>query len=398
MYSNLVNVSAEEMTTRVKKYSPSDFVFQRADENTAQYLARLDQMKDYDKVRKQLREFFIQANLDSLELGWGQQLILSHHLLNYKDKNRLLKFAEQFGLNGLRVISSADYDNKILNQTLELSEKEPEFFKKLSQEYYIFLENIEQATEDIRKIPEIFDSPDKILKDDFPKELQEAFLRRAKDLILATELSVTQTEQQDHLGVFRAINLLAEMILEVFQDNLSKSYFKYRLESSHNNSFVFHVTDSQDMEYRLKMFFRPEANNEGQARINFELDFNTAVPNQKLLKLFKQTITTSQTNLPRETSSLRVALDLEDRVSNQAVSLDLGRSIYEGKTMSRSGDKLGNLLQQVSDSGSHNLDSFSKVMVPYFSKLANLFLEKTKVVAEKLSQSPDQHSARAGQR
>jgi hypothetical protein len=78
-------------------------------------------------------------------------------------------------------------------------------------------------------------------------------------------------------------------------------------------------------------------------------------------------------NKTREQTVLRVGIDLEDNTDEPQISLDLGRSPYDSPTMVRSGDKLGQLLSEVSAAGSHSQDSFAKVYAPYFKDLATVF-------------------------
>lgn len=271
-------------------------------------------------------------------------------------------FTKKFGKNGLRTFLALQYDKSLGDRILALSDKIGE--EQCKNLFALFSSLVEGAWK-LSDGVENFDfslqkgiSPD--ISEKIPRVISEAVIRRAKDALLAAEKIGTATSElefQDLKTSFEGVSLF----LSILNDLNEKKVFSFEPVSASGGTKKWIVRDiSANAVYALKAFVRPEQNADGQARINLELDFNTEQPNNLLLENFRSRTVFLKKNETADMSSLRFAIDLDAVGGESQVSFDMGRSDYEGKTLKRTGDKLGRILSLADAKGSHNPYSFDK--------------------------------------
>jgi hypothetical protein len=118
--SSRSSVPAEEMRRRIRKYDVTDHVPPRTDESPIEYGRRIAMLEDYTFVSTRFNSFFREAGLGTKKLPWSEQLVLASVTMREKEKGKLLSFAKQYGIEGLRTFLAADYDHKIGGGILEL--------------------------------------------------------------------------------------------------------------------------------------------------------------------------------------------------------------------------------------------------------------------------------------
>ena len=135
------------------------------------------------------------------------------------------------------------------------------------------------------------------------------------------------------------------LMVTILADLATRKEFEYtQIRQTQENLFKFGVTDTLGYEYGLKIFIRPKAEKNAQARVNFELSFDTNNPNRELQKAFQNEIISHTQNKKTTHSVLRIGIDREDYGGNESLSLDVGRSEHSDTELTRSGDVLGNFL------------------------------------------------------
>ncbi len=370
-------LGGKEMSARIRSYEVTSFIPPRADEKGIAYAKRVADLADARHVMDIATGFFEQARFGTSNLPWQEQLILANALTVEKDKDKLIKFSRDFGINGLRALTSADYGPEYVNKIINFAEKNPNYAKKLFGRYRRLIDNITDIIKNI-DFEDIDISQDQ--KKRLPIELKEGLLRRAADLLAAGPEIVankTSLSEKDHIEGFKGLNKLLSIIKD-FSGQGSRYEFRSVLSEQQSNPSMpirFMVIDKESgSEYILKFFIRPEAEKNAEARINIELSFDTNKPDERLKKLFTQTNTLGieGKKKTRVESVLRVGLDMSNAQGDPRLSLDLGRNEIHNEKIDRTGDVLAKILALSSEQGSHNEQSFSDYSDD-FSKIASSF-------------------------
>jgi len=320
---------------------------------------------------------FEKTGIDLKQLPINEQLYFLDYL-KFCDSEKLKQvqdFYSVYNKKGLKTFLSVEHGGKEMgDKILHLSENLPENeAKEIFNGYGSLIDNtnllgnkiskhIETAIES-NKIPAGVD----IAK--LPNQLMNALMLRAKDVlvgadnVLENQLSGAEEKlnTKDVTDAVLGINTLVSMLSDV--DSGSEYAYK-KLDSFGNKPgeylTKYLVSDNIGTQYDLKIFIRPKAEKNAQARVNIELSFDTEKPNERLQKAFYNETVNHKENKTSAGSVLRIGIDRDDFNYNNAVSLDLGRSERETEVYTRSGDVLGKLLSMTSIEGHHETTAFSK--------------------------------------
>jgi len=363
-----------------------DFVFEtfftpRADETP-------EQRKQKENYIEELKEHYFEIIKDALfeetgmrfnnlsfkEQGWFLQLLFR---ADNQTKKRLETFVEKYGEFGIKAFTAMEYDEENYLKILEIGERfEEERAKRIFLEYW----QIYDLSDGIREIfkeslkagkPPL---PENIVKA-FPQQVQEAFIRRSQDVLLGALATLEEkgeaVSKKDILyslyGIRRLLELVGASLLsekkkpkyEIF--NRSGQPLPSPEKRGHQSYFLELRDKDSGQTYILKILIRPRATEKGEARIQFEVRFNTDRPNLILKEAFTSERTDKRTNRKTRSSRLRASLDL-DRFYNR-ISLDLGSSPYKSEKFSREGDIVGKILALRNKYyGSHNPLSFDEAI------------------------------------
>ena len=128
------------------------------------------------------------------------------------------------------------------------------------------------------------------VRKEFPGSMYEALLRRSKDLLVSAHTLEVQKAETDLTieDLKHALHGL-RTFLEIMRDLETRELHKFEVVDQTDQLYKFAATNKENgAEYGLKVFVRPEEEKRGQARINFELNFDTKNPNEELKKAFSQ--------------------------------------------------------------------------------------------------------------
>lgn len=375
---------AKKKDTELAIFDPEKISLpRRADEPEEKYRERIDALKKFGSVLKlsnDLTPLGIFINKDDIK----EQTTVAKAAEFLTDKgeySRFLSFARLYREDGIRTLFAAEYDNRNVKKILELGEALKE--SEADSLFYAYSRTIAASsilekmfgdkTLNALGIPED-------LKERLPVEVKEAILRGSTDVLLASYASAVEKKgdikTEDVLKSLEGIQIFLE-ILQALEETDSS----YRILKSYerNEALIFLAENKNTGElYELKIFIRPHADKHGQARINFELDFDTIKPNKSLRNAFEHEITYKlRKNTVRKLHSLRIAIDRDTHEGITNISLDLGRGALDGETQKRTGDILGRVLQLTTELGYHNPKSFDKRFADetIFSQIAECFKE-----------------------
>jgi hypothetical protein len=292
-------------------------------------------------------------------------------------------FFHKFSLAGVHAFIITDYDNHLGDRIISFANKNEES----AQEIFILFESIVGQIETFsNRFKEISEKDSTLLsKDDvhaFSDQVYEAWLRKAKDLLIATiESDNLQIPIEDIKASMKGMHMGLCLINSFFgQDN----YKCETLVSQKDQEPQFLLTDLTGKQYRLKFNVRPRAEEGAQARINVEIHFDTDNPNTEMRDTFSQE-TQWRDNPKRKgiqkENALRFGVDLDtDSPKRQGLSLDIGRAAITSDKRTSTGDKLGNILNQMSSESTHTPYSFDKKFSDpeVFARLANAFKDYLK--------------------
>lgn len=331
------------------------------------------------------------------ELSIRSQIQLINFLAGRSIENmgQVQKFCQDFGRSGLQTFLACEYDLNLGDKILEMAEQnEQGEVKKLFVAY-------SKLTNQSKNYGKIFQN------EKVATETDEAIMRRAKDLLFVLLKTENKEENKvkkidDIINSFEALSLLGQILEKLIKktgENIEINPNTEQTGTPGNYFFKIHNQDN-DIIYNLKIFVRPKENDDGQARINFELNFDTDKPNKKLKEAFVQEITywpdDPKKKQVRRNSLLRIGLDLETRGLKPQVSLDLGRAERQSHDLIRTGDTLGNLLAKYEeDGGHHNTASFSpEIAEPeFFAELAQQFISHLDSLYETAMKKPQAKTA-----
>lgn len=355
----------------IREYRPSSLSNKREDETAEDYADRLHNIGNYEQLSRLSKDLAEQTGIGLHNLQIHEQEWLAGYANQSPgNRDRLFSFAKTFGLDGLRSFTACEYGHNMGDQLIDLSKRADQGQAETLFKRYAELNKKAQLAEaTLAQIDYQGLSPELAKK--LPQEISEAILRRSKDLLMSVMelLAKPRAEVGSKKKALASLEALADMLEIIF--SLSEQSTQTRFEKvrdgnapkeAGNNTFTVYDRD-RDAIYKLRTFVRPEADKDGQARVNFELIYDTIKPDKERQALFQQE-TTHAPNIPAKTkkqqiSSLRLGLDLETGGSQPAMSLDIGRSAFKGQTLIRTGDIIGNLLANYDrDSGHHTTASF----------------------------------------
>ena len=262
-----------------------------------------------------------------------------------EEKDRAYSFLKEFRHEGLRAFLTMGYGSENGNLILDLSEKiDNKEFKKVLLQFTRLVETAERFRDLAESSIDNFE--------DFSTQAHEAILRRAKDIFLALDVVSSgnaERSENDVEDAFRSLNYALSSLSDLFNEGATLKQKQINKDGAISRRFEGENGDV------INVFIRPEASDDGQARINFAVK-----PGDKHLKsLFTRT----EIHNGRETqrSDIRIGFDLDvDRAGNvRGFSMDTGRSPYKSEIYTREGDVLGKMLELASEHKSHNYDSFN---------------------------------------
>jgi len=279
---------------------------------------------------------------------------------NTKEFDKVREFSRKFGMNGIRMFLSLRYDSEIAEKMIDFANENPEKAKEVFERYASLVDESvamrEVASEWLNSND--VDIPTDV-KNALPAYISEAIVRRSSDLLRAVGETYRSEEAQstieDTLISLRSVEFFFKMIAN---SDVPERFEFERRKNIKEDSAEYVVKDIETgFEYELKLFFRPEADEDGQARLNIELCFSDK-SDPELRKAFEQEIVYKKDKKTKHFSRMRIALDLDEINGTKRVSLDFGRAKYSGEKIERGGDVLGNTLAKGSPEGSHTFDSF----------------------------------------
>ena len=291
---------------------------------------------------------------------------------------KFINFKNNFKDVGVRTFLSLEHGGFAMGQKiLELgSVLEQENAQRIFNGYAEIIDQADQLQSRLEQELKNKDDISKSLKDKIPYQLYDALLLRAKDILVGAHMVVSGTIEGklDIDGVCNALSGVSIM-LDILNDLGTEQKYRFQktFETKQNHKYI--VNDPRvGYDYGLKLFLRSHTEKNAQARINFELSFDTDNPNPVLQKSFYNEIISHTQNKTIVGSTLRIGIDREDYNGIGHVSLDFGRSERKDDELTRTGDVLGNLLSYASISGHHTTDPFSPEFgePELFAQLVNL--------------------------
>lgn len=383
-----IDGQAKEILSRIRglfrPVTAEDLTVKRADKTEAQKEVDKQNLFDYQYLSSPQITKFIEKDLGVRisELSLKEQFYFLQFIKSKsgEDVGIIKDFARKFGTPGLRTFLLLDYGQEIGNQLVELGTRNEKEAKKIFETYARLIDSAETTRINLQKEKESEkpDSQDKMMNN-LSGEVYEAILRRSKDLLIAASMIAGQDIEGFSLDDVAASIRSIDVFLSILNGlTRGEDYRFFKEKSQSENHFNFEVWDERytpDLKYKLKIFIRPEAEKDAQARINFELDFDTENPDEGLQRAFRQKTDYKVKKKTVEQSVLRVAIDREEIGGEEKISLDVGRSARTSAEFDRTGDKLGNILALVSQAGHHTFESFSREYASQesFKKIAQIF-------------------------
>jgi len=336
------------------------------------------------------RDFIQQElNIDLSKLRIENQFYFLNFIQGKKEDD-LVKFKEfieksknkEEKINKLRTFLSIEQGGR------EMGDKIVELWEKLTEnvaeEIFKGYSHLIDSAERVRgSLSTAFENEENTLLKKVPNQIYEALLLRAKDVLIgAHKITIEDESKFNPDDVIKALEGIT-LMLDILADLDKKELFNFtKIEETKKNLFKYKVKDKKEQEYNLKIFIRPKAEEKAQARINFELSFDTENPNKELQEAFYNKTHFVTKNKTITGSALRIGIDRDTYGKEDLVSLDLGRSEDAGSSFERTGDVLGKLLVFATESntGHHTTSSFDKELAEEetFSKICSKLIEYLK--------------------
>ncbi len=354
----------------------------RADETEEIYQERVRTARNFSFVLKLSNDLAPLGVALSKEDAREQAVIAraAKTLDDKKQYGRFMALAKNYGEDGVRSFFTAEYDDENGEKILTLAEKlKEEDAEALFYSYARVIDSARAFESTLRNRALAGLDIDEDLKDRLPTEIQEAIQRRAKDVLMAAY--AVGVEKKGDMKVSEVVHAMegVRTILEVLQSlEDTDTPFRFIKSEDRGETRVF-LTENKETgeQFELKVFVRPVQSEKGQARVNFELNFDTMMPDESLKKVFTQSTYYKETKKTRVASSLRLSIDLDTYEDAPQVSLDLGRGPLDSENFLRPGDVLGKALALSSAMGHHNPKSFDRRYADpkVFAKVAEKFKE-----------------------
>lgn len=246
------------------------------------------------------------------------------------------------------------------DKIIELGERlEPEVAGKIFEGYSHLIGSAEAVKNTLSKA---FEGEKDSILGKIPEQIHDALLLRAKDVLIgANKIAMEDKSKLNPDDVIKALGGIT-LMLDILADIDKQESFGFnKTKNIDKNLFKFAVKDKDENVYDLKIFVRPVAEANAQARINIELSFDTDNPNKELQKAFYNEVHFIEKDKIVKGSKLRIGIDRDTYGDETLVSLDLGRSEHSGSKFERTGDVLGKLLVESTESNiGHHTTSFDK--------------------------------------
>lgn len=278
-------------------------------------------------------------------------------------KNRLKVFFSKHGMQALHLAIATEYYPSLMYQVMILEVQLGEDVEGLDRILILF-EDLYSIVENISEIIEE-KSGEGIESRQISLQVFEALVRKAVDILELWQMSFTNSSKKhqfDTKDIDCALKMYHSclfMIYVLFSEGSSREISS--LDTKKGQMPKFKYVDIAGKEAIIKFFTRSKADASGQARINFEIDFNTDKPMIEQQQFFNQSterLKDGSVIKVEDESVFRLSFDRDTTHESPIVSLDICRAAYSGKTMNRTGDKLGNIFAAASEEGNHTPYSF----------------------------------------
>jgi hypothetical protein len=373
-----LTVGYDEMIDRIQLYKITDILKQKQNESVDRYAERIARFSDVGYLLDEFPRFAGKLGIGIHKLSWREQIILTDALTTVKNKEILSDFIQKFSITGIKTFLSVEHGGQEMGQKIiELGNVlEKQDAQRIFDGYAAVINQADQLQSKLELSLKTVDSIDSNIVEKLPHQLYDALLLRAKDVLVGAYMVATGTIEGklDIDGVCHALSGITK-ILSIINDlgDDQQYQFKKTMETDQNHKYI--VTDPVNhYEYGLKIFLRPRAEKNAQARVNLELSFDSNHPDPVLQKAFYNETVSHTQNKTSNGSVLRIGIDREDFQGTEQISLDLGRSEHTDTELTRTGDVLGNLLSYASLDGHHTTQSFSpEFAIPEnFAKLVDV--------------------------
>lgn len=370
------------ITTNVNKldeYNITDYFPKNNKESEKDYANRVSRLSDTSYVMGNFRSFMSKTGLSANNYSWKEQLVLADALTSVEDEIKIINLGKNFGKNGMRTFLSIEQGGKEMGEMIiQLTNSKiiPEnLLKDIFEGYAVLLDEAEKLKNKMSTVKEVEGVNSDLLRK-MPLQIYDALLLRTKDILLGAYLLAKNGELKglNVLDVRKATDGVS-LMLKILNDLKKEENFSFQEINRTEQNFKYEITDKKsEYKYGLKIFLRPRAEKNAQARVNIELSFDTDKPNEKFQKAFLNKIESHTQNKVMTGSVLRIGIDREEREGGQ-VSLDIGRSAHSDEELTRTGDVLGNLLAVSSPDGHHTTESFdpSFAQEETFAQIVKLF-------------------------
>lgn len=307
--------------------------------------------------------------IDLSVLSFREQFYLLNNLKEEPSDNvlEIANILKDYGIEGVKAFLALEYLGSNAKSLIKLFQ-DMDQSRKLIKEFSRAIDALDKFYSKMQD--GVLSSENrKLITDNMLDYLHEAFLRRCCDVMLAT-LASEGSQDVDMSKIKKAEVALSGMRLLFEVLTIGPESGKYDIQrwdpesrDSHPDNLIFEIKDKvTGAELRLKMLFRASENPSGEARWNMELNFDRYSSNPELQQAFKHTVSYVGPPPKQKTAStLRCGLDL---TRSGVVSLDIGRSAYQGKSFSTEGCVIGELMSDSSawNQGHHNSLSFPSSM------------------------------------
>lgn len=391
-FSNLAQTRHEKIED-IKSYFTTKFGnlddFFRTDKTNEDKSITTEEYKEFalyftNDVRGFLKDNF---EIDLVVLPVYAQFNLYRTLKNtpFSEKENIDSYLKEFGVKGIMPFMSFEYDSELFKKVVDSVNSSHEDYSELLDTLW----NTAVSMSSLFDKTKYLDIDENLDANKFFLQTHEAVYRRIKDILKGFFDVPDVQKKKDALVGLESIGV----IFGILDDLTDQSHFKNSFENfrKEHDSYKCDVHNKENgYQYGLKITVRPKSDKNGEARINFELNFDTQNPNKLLRDAFNQSITRHKDNKTTTFSSLRIGVDRDTFDEEPKISLDLGRNKFKGKSFERTGDVLGNLLEEIDFEDKHHTtksfttefareDTFEIFAEGFKAKIDNLFTLEKKV-------------------
>lgn len=176
--SGHISQRADQKTTNTRPFNPEEFYPKHADEDSEAYARRLKAMEDIDYLLAFSDRLSTEAQVNLSKLPFEEQCVIVDAVKAVKQKpERIISFAREYNLDGLRAFVSCMRSDEYGERVLTIAERYPQ---SLARDFFHEYSRINFAVQDLGKeIAKIFGEEDS----GFVVQFQEALTRRMKDIV-----------------------------------------------------------------------------------------------------------------------------------------------------------------------------------------------------------------------